>query len=134
MIRQQFFVEHYWKVIVWWNADYDFFDVIYRDLKAEGCSDHGIKNLYEMMSSGKAKAVTFSNLLTHHSVLIFNYHTSIKDYLDSVVHEAEHIKQAMLEVYQVEDKGEPPAYTVGYLVGRMWEVFRDFVCITCKHT
>ena len=39
------------------------------------------------------------------------------------MHEAVHIKQAMLKAYRVEDKGETPAYTMGYLVGRMWEVF-----------
>jgi hypothetical protein len=39
------------------------------------------------------------------------------------VHEAEHIKQAILEAYNVEDRGEAPAYTVGYIVKRMYEVF-----------
>lgn len=33
--------------------------------------------------------------------------------------------QAMLDVYDVNDEGEPPAYTVGYLVMRMWGVFKD---------
>ena len=49
------------------------------------------------------------------------------DYIDSVVHEAEHVKQAMLKAYHVEDIGEPPAYTIGYLVGRMWEAFKQFL-------
>ena len=36
--------------------------------------------------------------------------------------EAEHIKQAMLEVYDVEDEGEAPAYTVGYIAMKILRV------------
>jgi hypothetical protein len=66
-------------------------------------------------------------------VILFNHHEDKQDYVNSIVHEAEHVKQAMLKAYQVDDAGEPPAYTVGYLVGKMWEVFRELVCIKCKH-
>jgi hypothetical protein len=34
----------------------------------------------------------------------------------------------MLKAYYVEDKEEPPAYTIGYLISKMWRVFRQFVC------
>lgn len=81
-----------------------------------------------MMHSGKAKAVTFSNIAQHISVVLFNVHTNKVDYINSVVHEAEHIKQAMLYAYNVEDKGEPPAYTIGYLVSQMYKVFPQCKC------
>jgi hypothetical protein len=29
----------------------------------------------------------------------------------------------IISLNNVEDEGEAPAYTMGYLVGRMWEVF-----------
>lgn len=82
-----------------------------------------------MMSKGKAKAVTYSNLEKHISIVLFNIHDSIEDYISSVVHEAEHVKQAMLMEYKVEDKGEPPAYTIGYLVKEMWKIFRSNICV-----
>jgi hypothetical protein len=50
------------------------------------------------------------------------------DYISSIVHEAEHVKQAILDTYDIEDKGEAPAYTIGYLVMQMYEVFRILVC------
>ena len=52
---------------------------------------------------------------------------SIEDYINSLVHEAEHIKQAMLRAYKVRDTGENPAYTVGYLVMRMRQVFKEIL-------
>lgn len=79
---------------------------------------------HAMLSSDKAKAVTISNISYHESIVLFNIHNSRYDYINSLVHEAEHIKQAMLHAYNVEDSGEAPAYTIGYLVMRMFEVFK----------
>lgn len=134
MIKQVFPIKDYWKVVVFYDMDYHFFNNAKQELLSIGASDWAIDELYGMMITGKAKAVTFSSLSEHTSIVIFNIHESKADYIDSIVHEAEHVKQAMLEAYQVEDKGEPPAYTMGYLVGKMWEVFKELVCITCKHT
>lgn len=71
------------------------------------------------MKRRKAKAVTLSNRLTHISVVVFNKHKNKLDYINSIVHEAEHVKQAMLIAYNVEDAGEPPAYTIGFIVMKM---------------
>lgn len=124
MIVQSFDIEGYWKVVVCYNVDYSLFDVIYDELRYWGASDEQVDRIYRRMSQGGAKSVTYSNLDRHACVVLFNRHSSRSDYINSLVHEAEHIKQAMLEAYDVEDAGEPPAYTIGYLVMRMWEVFR----------
>lgn len=125
MTRQVFCVESYWKVMVYYNVDYGLFDVIERDLKDNGAYIYIINNVYRHMSMGYAKAMTYSNLDKKVSIVMFNEHNDMEDYINSIVHEAEHIKQAMLDVYDVNDEGEPPAYTVGYLVMRMWGVFKD---------
>ena len=122
MIKQVFYAESYWKVIVFYNLDFDLFYIVEEELLDIGFSLKSIDTLYYMISSEKAKAVTCSNPYFHTSIVLFNYHNSRTDYINSIVHEAEHVKQAMLKAYKVEDKGEPPAYTIGYLVGRMWEI------------
>ena len=71
------------------------------------------------MSNHKAKAVTISALDYNVSIVLFNYHKSYYDYINSIIHEAEHIKQSMLYVYYVDDSGEPPAYTVGHIASQM---------------
>ena len=127
MIKQVLQVKSYWKVIVYWNVDYNFFDIIAKEMGEMGINRKTIDAIYGKMSSGKGKAVTISSIEEHKSIVLFNSHNDIKDYLNSMVHEAEHIKQTMLKAYYVEDIGEPPAYAIGYLVGRMWEVFKCFV-------
>jgi len=123
MIRQHFYVRNYWEVVIFYDLDYDYFYFVYQEMRDKGFSHEFVERVYRNMHSGKAKAVTCSDLGKCVSIVLFNKHQSVGDYVDSLVHEAEHIKQAMLAAYQVKDAGEPPAYTIGYLVMRMWEVF-----------
>lgn len=127
MIKQIFYAEHYWKVIVFWNVDYDLFSDIAYELLLVGFSRAAIEGIRKIMMAGQAKAVTCSSIDHHVSIVLFNHHSSKADYINSIVHEAEHIKQAMLKTYDIEDTGEPPAYTIGYLASRMYEVFRHFL-------
>ena len=129
MIRQQFDVDGYWRVIVYYNLNYGLFGVVEKDLREAGISSKTIETLYGRMKSGRAKAVTCSNIYNKVSIVLFNKHKDRVDYINSLVHEAEHIKQAMLKSYRVKDEGEEPAYTIGYLVSRMWEVFGEGICI-----
>ena len=132
MIRQSFDIEHYWRVIVYYQLDYGLFSIVERELLDIGIPEEQIEELYDTMSSGEAKAVTCSSIRRHVSIVLFNRHDSKTDFINSVIHEAEHVKQAMLKAYYVDDEGEPPAYTMGYLVSRMWRVFRQFVCDACE--
>lgn len=124
MTKQQIKVRNYWEVIVYYNMDYASFHHIHEDLRKIGASNKTIASIHYNMASERAKAVTLSNEDKHVSIVLFNKHQSRIDYINSMVHEAEHVKQAMLRAYDIEDEGEDPAYTIGYLVSRMWRVFR----------
>lgn len=105
--------------------DYDFFSFVADDLEAAGVSKETIDGIYCTMSAGEGKAFTYSGLRDHVSIVGFNRHKNTRDYLDSIVHEIEHIKQAMLDAYDIGDSGEPPAYAVGYLMAKMYDIFMD---------
>jgi len=119
MIRRVLNIDNYWKVIVYFDIDYNFFNYIVSDLDKLNCSNRTINSVYNNMRKHTAKAVTISNLNLYKSVVLFNKHKSYYDYLNSIIHEAEHIKQSMLYAYDVDDSGEPPAYTVGHLASQM---------------
>ena len=122
MTKQQIKVESYWEVYVYYDIDYTSFHYIYDDLRQLGATNNVISKIYNNMTKGKAKAVTYSNDNLHKSIVLFNKHSSMLDYVNSVVHEAEHVKQSMLKAYNVKDEGEDPAYTIGYLVSKMLKV------------
>ena len=119
MIKQTIDVNGYWKIIVYYNIDYNLFSYIANVLYNIEIKEKYINRIYNNMSNGKAKAFTVSNKFLRVSVVGFNKHNSKYDYINSIVHEAEHVKQDMLYAYKVEDKGEPPAYTIGFIVMKM---------------
>ena len=127
MIRQSFDIKGYWRVVVYYNVDYSLFNRLERELTGFGAAPEVVNDIYRHMSSGMAKAVTYSNYSRHMSIVIFNRHGTMADYINSIVHEAEHIKQAMLAAYGVEDAGEPPAYTIGFIVMKMYRMLRYFI-------
>ena len=127
MIRQIFKIEKYWKVIVYYDLDYNFYDDIYFELRLLNFSNDSIEDILYKMRIGKAKAATCNSFEEKVSVVLFNKHNTETDYINSIVHEAEHIKQAILKVYSVEDDGESAAYTVGYIVSKMYNTFKNII-------
>ena len=121
MIRRVIHIESYWKVVVYFDVDYDLFYIVSDEMAGIGTSEGTIDEVYSNMSLGDAKGVTLSNLDKHISVVLFNEHSSYQDYLNTIVHEAEHIKQAMLKAYKVKDEGEEPAYTVGWVAMKIYK-------------
>lgn len=128
MIKQSFTIESYWKVVVYYDLDYHFFGSIADEMIATGANENTVQDLYYEMKYGKTKAVTLSNLRNHISYVLFNKHKTEQDYIDSIVHEAEHVKQAILDVYDIKDEGEDAAYTIGYIVGQMYRGFYRLMC------
>lgn len=92
MIKQVFNVKHYWKVIVYYDVDYNFLDSINKELYHYGFSKEPLDEMWYMLKVEKVKAVTCSNIYKNVSFIIFNKHHSKSDYINSIIHEAEHVK------------------------------------------
>ena len=127
MIKQVINVDNKWKVIVYYNIDYNLFHYVADELKSIGMSKKGIRNIAYLSFTGEVKAFTVSDADSQTSIVGINYHKTLKDYINSIVHEAEHVKQHMLKAYLVDDKNEPPAYTMGYLASKMLMFFLKMV-------
>ena len=123
MIKQVINVDNKWKVIVYYNIDYNLFHYVADELRRVGMTRKGIQRIAYLSFTGEVKGFTVSSPSRRTSVVGFNYHNTIKDYINTIGHEAEHVKQHMLEAYFVDDKDEPPAYTIGFLVSKMLMFF-----------
>ena len=121
MIKQIINIDNYWEVIVYYDIDYNFFNDIVKELNYLNAPVEEIDKIYYTMKY-KAKAFTYSNLKYRVSIVGFNKHFDKYDYINSIIHEAEHIKQHMLRFYKVVDEGEPPAYTVGYVAMKILQL------------
>lgn len=127
MIKQVINVDNKWKVIVYYNIDYNLFHYVTDELRSIGVGERGLRRLAYLSSTGEVKAFTITHFRRGVSIVGFNKHRSVKDYINSITHEAEHVKQHMLEAYCVADKDEPPAYTIGYLASKMLMFFLNVV-------
>ena len=121
MIKQIINIDNYWEVIVYYDIDYNFFNDIVKELNYLNAPVEEIDKIYYTMKY-KAEAFTYSNLKYRVSIVGFNKHFDKYDYINSIIHEAEHIKQHMLRSYKVLDEGEPPAYTVSYVAMKMLQL------------
>lgn len=128
MKKQYIDVNGYWRVIVYYDADYNSFYNVIDDLKKLKVSNYTINKLVDNIFTRKAKGFTVSNRAFKTSIVVFGEHLNKYDYANSIVHEAEHVKQAMLNAYNVADENEAPAYTIGYLVMKMLEFYMDVLC------
>ena len=121
MIKQIINIDNYWEVIVYYNIDYNCFNDIVKELDYLNTPVEEIDKIYYTMKY-KAKAFTYSNLKYRVSIVGFNKHFDKYDYVNSIIHEAEHVKQHMLRAYKILDEGEPPAYTVSYVAMKMLQL------------
>ena len=121
MIKRIINIANYWEVIVYYNIDYNFFDYIAKDLKYYSTPIENIKRIYHNMRTN-AKAFTCSSYYYRVSIVGFNIHSDKYDYINSIIHEAEHVKQAMLNYYNIKDEEENAAYTVAYIAMKMLQV------------
>ena len=123
MIKQVFQIEHYWRVIIYYDIDYNSFSIVEGELESLGIPKQTRDQIYNAINNRYAKAFTISNSKHKTTITGFVKHKSKADYINSIVHEAEHIKQHILKYYKVDDKGEKPAYTIGFVVMKMFDVF-----------
>lgn len=121
MIKRIINIANYWEVIVYYNIDYNFFDYIAKDLKSYSTPVENIRRIYNNMRT-TAKAFTCSNSYYKVSIVGFNSHSDKYDYINSIIHEAEHVKQAMLNYYNIKDEGENAAYAVAYIATKMLQI------------
>lgn len=126
MIKQIINVDNYWRVIVYYNIDITLFPYIRKDIYNSSLPVEDIDYVFTQLAIN-AKAATVNIPDKRTSIVLLPYHKTNKDYINSIIHEAEHVKEFMLEYYKVSNSGEPPAYTIGYLVAEMYDVFKRFI-------
>lgn len=72
------------------------------------------------------------NLLKNRAYFIYHHHYYLCKItctfaISSIVHEVGHVKESILEEYNVDNYGDPPAYTIGYIVKEIYSVFNKYV-------
>lgn len=115
----------FWTIYVYYNITPDKFPIF--RLRALGAPSKEISEIQNKITHNKAKAFTYNSEKYRSSVIGFNKHSTFPDYINSIVHEAEHVKEAILNYYNVENSGETAAETLGYIVSEMYYTYKKFI-------
>lgn len=131
MIGQKFYIDKYdWQVMVLYEVGSSDTNIIMRMLESI-CNDKTIlANAYESVSNGKPNTgFTYSDYNKQASFMVIGKTTSIREMINTIVHEANHLKSHIATVYGIDEKGEEVCYLIGDIVKTMYEVFRKFLII-----
>lgn len=130
MIGQRFYIDKYdWQVMVLYEVGSDSADIVIGMLESI-CDDNKILDAaYESLSNGKPNTgFTYSDYDKHRSFMVIGKTTSIRETINTIVHEANHLKSHIATEFDIDEKGEEVCYLIGSIVGSMYNVFRKFIC------
>lgn len=99
MIKQTIDIDGYWKVIV----------------------------VYHAFLGEPNTGFTYSDVRDKFSVVGISDTTSKDQLMNTIVHEAKHVQTAICRYYEVDEESEDAAYLIGYLVQKMYNVFKELI-------
>lgn len=129
MIGQRFYLDKYeWSVVVLYNVDSDDSEFI-KDNLSKICNDRKlIKNSTKYIEQDIPNTgFIYSNFNDKISLIIVGKTTSKKEFINTIVHEANHLQSHIATVYNLDEKGEEVCYLIGTIVETMYNVFRKII-------
>lgn len=115
MKRHYVDIDGYWGII--FIYDYDFMDIdeLAAILDSFGASDKDIRKAMSILySTNSGMTISRSDLTM--SVIIISEATSVEQFMDTLVHEIDHVQDAIDELYGVEQGSEESAWLQGYIM------------------
>jgi hypothetical protein len=100
MIRQDISIDGYWDIIVG----------------------------YDVYLGEDNSGFTHTDFNKKLSVVVIGKADSKKQFLNTIVHEAKHIQSHICKYYDIPEDGEDAAYLIGYIVMKMYSVFKELIC------
>lgn len=126
MIAQRFYLDKYkWSVVVLYNVGQNDVEFV-QDNLSKICDDkQKIKDSTRYIERGDLNTgFIYSNLDIKISLIVIGKATSNKEFLNTIVHEANHLQSHIATVYNLDEKGEEVCYLIGEVVEQMYNVFR----------
>lgn len=123
MINIEFNIDKYdWKVYLYVNVDNNDIEYILHKLSELHCEYSKAVDIYNTLSKDYLnKGFTYTNYHLHTSVVIICQATNKGQYVNTIVHELNHLKSHIANAFKLNEKGEE----VSYLIGNIAEIIYD---------
>lgn len=128
MIIQRFKIPKYnWKVVVLHNITAKDETVVIKALEEICDNPNDIeKAKHNIRANNPNNGFIYSNFDTKQSLIVIGYASSSSEYVDTIIHEANHLQSHIATVFNLDEKGEDVCYLIAYIVKT---IYKDFVKI-----
>lgn len=99
MIRQDIDIDGYWTIII----------------------------LYNVYLGKENTGFTHTDFNKRRSIVGISISTNKEQFINTIVHEAKHIQSHICKYYNVKEDSEDAAYLIGYIIEKMYSVFREII-------
>lgn len=129
MIKQDIYLKEYkWDLIVFYNTDINNLEYIINTLKEIGISKRDLNLAYKNIISGKINTgFIYTNFDKRKTLITIGKTNSKEEFINTVVHEANHLQSHIASYYDLNEKGEEVSYLIGDIVKQMYKVFKKII-------
>ena len=99
MIRQDIDINGYWKITI----------------------------AYNVWLGERDTGFTYTDFDKKKSIVGISLTTSQEQFFNTLVHEAKHVQSHICMYYNVAEDSEAAAYLIGYIIQKMYKVFKDLI-------
>lgn len=133
MIEDCFTIKDYnWRVYSYYDVTNYETDVILAKLQELGCNYSNAIKAYEALNNPVDIGITYSNRITHTSLVVISKTSNACQFLNTLVHEVTHVKSHIATTYNLNEKDEEVCYLVGTIVELMYPKCRKLLCDDCR--
>ena len=133
MKRQVIHIPEYeWKVYVYYGTTpYDTEELLGK-LRSLGCSESGVlRTRKQLLRGGYNNGFTYSNHALKQSVVSLGRASEFAQFLNSFVHELQHLSTHIAQAYGIPLDGEEICYLSGWIAQEMYPILIHYL-ISCK--
>ena len=111
-----------WGIVVYYGTSKENFDEVYDTLIRFGCPKKDARKAARTVTDFLNTGLTFTNTDVKMSFVCVSDATSADEFVNTAIHEAKHVQSHVCEYYNIEEDEETAAYTIGYIVQRMYKM------------
>lgn len=132
MIGQKFNIPKYdWDVKVYYDVKKSDIQFCIKQLRKLTSKQKHFRECKETLyTDEKDRAYVYSSFRKQETIIFIGVPSSTGELIDTITHEANHLKSHLATYYNLNEKDEEVCYVIGDIVKQMSEVFVEFIC--CK--
>lgn len=111
-----------WDILIYYGTSEEDVHDVYNALVALGCSKREARKAARAVTFHLNTGLTYSNSDLRMSLVCIADATSADQFVNTAIHEANHIQSHVCEYFGIEEDSETASYMIGYIVQRMYKM------------